>query len=124
MDRLARVQPIHLQLKRQVVMLVLSALGFLLWQGLGTALAAAYGGAIAVTNTLLQRRYLLQAAREAGASAGLNLRKAYRCVAERWFMTIVMFSVGFLVLKLSALAVLTGFIATQLVLFLGNTNRA
>lgn len=88
------------------------------------AFAGAYGAAIGLANTLLQRRHLILAAREAKADAALNLRKAYRCVAERWFVTIVMFSVGFIVLKLSALAVLVGFVATQLVLFLGNTNRA
>jgi len=88
------------------------------------ALAAIFGVAIGLANTFLQRRHLIMAAREAKADAALNLRKAYRCVAERWLVTIVMFSVGFLVLKLSALAVLVGFIASQLVLFLGNMKRA
>lgn len=124
MDRLIRVQPINLLLKIQVVTLVLIGLLFLLWQGPGAALAAVFGAAIGVTNTLLQRRHLIMAAREAKADAALNLRKAYRCVLERWFITIVMFTVGFLVLKLSALPLLAAFIATQLVLFLGNMNRA
>lgn len=124
MDRLTRVQPINLLLKIQVVTLVLTGLGCYLWQGLEAALAAVFGAAIGVANTLLLRRHLIMAAREARADAALNLRKAFRCVVERWLMTIVLFSVGFLVLKLSALAVLVGFIATQLVLFLGNTNRA
>jgi ATP synthase protein I len=124
MDRLTRVQPINLLLKVQVVALVLTGLGFFLWQGEEAALGAVFGAAIGIANTMLQRRHLIMAARDARADAALNLRKAYRCVAERWFVTIVMFSVGFLVLKLSALAVLVGFIATQLVLFLGNMNRA
>lgn len=124
MDRLIRVQPINLLLKIQVVTLVLIGLLFLLWQGPGAALAAVFGAAIGVANTLLQRRHLIMAAREAKADAALNLRKAYRCVLERWFITIVMFTVGFLVLKLSALPLLAAFIATQLVLFLGNMNRA
>jgi len=124
MDRLTRVQPINLLLKIQVVTLVLMGLGFFLWQGWEMALAAIFGVAIGLANTFLQRRHLIMAAREAKADAALNLRKAYRCVAERWLVTIVMFSVGFLVLKLSALAVLVGFIASQLVLFLGNMKRA
>lgn len=124
MDRLIRVQPINLLLKIQVVTLVLIGLLFLLWQGPGAALAAVFGAAIGVANTLLQRRHLIMAAHEAKADAALNLRKAYRCVLERWFITIVMFTVGFLVLKLSALPLLAAFIATQLVLFLGNMNRA
>jgi ATP synthase protein I len=124
MDRLTRVQPINLLLKIQVVTLVLLGLGFFLWQGFEMASSAIFGVAIGLANTLLQRRHLIMAAREAKADAALNLRKAYRCVAERWFVTIVMFSVGFLVLKLSALAVLVGFIASQLVLFLGNMKRA
>lgn len=124
MDRLIRVQPINLLLKIQVVTLVLIGLLFLLWQGPGAALAAVFGAAIGVANTLLQRRHLIMAAHEAKADAALNLRKAYRCVLERWFITIVMFTVGFLVLKLLALPLLAAFIATQLVLFLGNMNRA
>ena len=124
MDRLTRVEPINLLLKIQVITLVVTGLVFYLWQGWNAAIAGAYGASIGVANMLLQRRHLILAAREAKADAALNLRKAFRCVAERWFVTIVMFSVGFLVLKLSALTVLVGFIATQLVLFLGNTNRA
>jgi ATP synthase protein I len=124
MDRLARVQPINLLFKIQVVTLVALGFGAFLWQGLSVALATMFGVAIGVANTLLQRRHLIMAAREAKADAALNLRKAYRCVAERWCLTVVMFSVGFLVLKLPALGVLVGFIASQLVLFLGNMKRA
>jgi ATP synthase protein I len=124
MDRLTRVQPINLLLKRQVVGLVLTVIVFSLWQGFGMAIAGAYGAAIGIANTFLQRRHLVVAALEAKSDAAMNLRKAYRCVAERWILTIAMFSVGFIVLKLSALAVLVGFIVTQLVLFLGNMNRS
>ena len=124
MDRLTRVQPLNLLLKRQAATLVLMFLVFFVWQGLEMAVAVAYGAAIGIANTLLQRRHLILAAREAKADAAMNLRKAYRCVAERWIVTIAMFSVGFIVLEFSAPGVLAGFIATHLVLFLGNTNRA
>ncbi|MCX4186597.1 ATP synthase subunit I [Methylophaga sp. OBS4] len=124
MDRLTRIQPINKILKMQVVGLVLTVIVFSLWQGFGMAIAGAYGAAIGIANTLLQKRHLVVAAHEAKSDAAMNLRKAYRCVAERWILTIAMFSVGFIVLKFSALAVLVGFIVTQLVLFLGNMNRS
>lgn len=124
MDRRVRVQPINRLLKMQVVTLVLIVLILLLWQGVGVAIAGFYGGSIAVANTLLQRWHLIGAATQAKSDASMNLRKAYRCVAERWVLTIVMFVVGFAVLKLTPLALMAGFIVIQIVLLFENLNRA
>jgi ATP synthase protein I len=124
MDRLTRVQPFNHLIKMQVVMLVVIVLISLWWRGNSAAIACLYGGSIAIANTLLQRWRLISSAKQAKSNAGMNLRKAYRCVAERWILTIVMFAVGFAVLNLSPLPLMTGFIVTQLALLFGIKNRA
>ncbi|RKZ79818.1 MAG: ATP synthase subunit I [Gammaproteobacteria bacterium] len=124
MDRLTRVQPINHLVKMQVVMLVVTVLITLWWQGHSAAIACFYGGFIAIANTLLQRWHLIGSAKQAKSNAGMNLRKAYRCVVERWVLTIVMFAVGFAVLNFSPLPLMTGFIVTQLALLFGIKNRA
>jgi len=108
----------------QVVMLVVIVLITLWWRGNSAAIACFYGGSIAIANTLLQRWHLISSAKQAKSNAGMNLRKAYRCVAERWILTIVMFAVGFAVLNLSPLPLMTGFIMTQFALLFGIKNRA
>ena len=124
MDRRIRVQPINHLLKMQVVVLVVTVFIILWWQGNSASIACFYGGGIAIANTLLQRWHLISSAKQAKSDAGMNLRKAYRCVAERWLLTVVMFAVGFAVLILSPLPLMTGFIVTQLTLLFGNLNRA
>ena len=116
MDRRIRVQAINRLIKMQLVMLAITVLIALYWQGVGVATAYLYGGSITVINTLLQRWHLISAATQAKSDAGMNLRKAYRCVAERWFITIVLFIIGFAVLTFSPLPVMIGFIVTQFAL--------
>jgi len=122
MDSRVRVQPINQLIKRQIVLLVITVLIVLWWQQSSAALACFYGGSIAIANTLLQRWHLIGSAKQAKSNAGMNLRKAYRCVLERWILTIVMFAVGFAVLALMPLPLLTGFIVTQLALLFGTRD--
>ena len=124
MNSLVRLQPVDAILKRQAGVLVVIFLAVFFWQGLAIAIAAVYGGLIAVSNTVLMRWHLLQAAKTAGADAGLNLRKAYSCVAQRWVLTFALFTIGFAVLALRPLPLLIGFIGLQLMLFFGHMNRA
>ncbi len=124
MDSRIRVQPINQLLKRQVVLLVITVLTLLWWQGTNEAIASLYGGSIAIVNTLLQRWHLIGAATQAKSDAGKNLRKAYRCIIERWIVTIVMFVVGFAVLRFLPLPLMTGFIVIQFALLFGHKNRA
>jgi len=123
-DRRIRVQPINHLLKIQSIVLVITVLIVLWWQGNSASIACFYGGSIAIANTLLQRWHLISAALNAKSDAGMNLRKAYRCVLERWIVTIVLFAVGFAVLELKPMPLMTGFIMTQLALLFGNKNRA
>ena len=118
-DRRVRVQPVNYLLKIQVVLLALTVLIVFLWQGGGGAIACFYGGSIAIANTLLQRWHLIGSVKQARSDASMNLRKAYRCVAERWILTVVMFVVGFAVLNFLPLPLMTGFIVTQLALLFG-----
>ncbi len=124
MNSLVRLQPVDAILKRQAGLLVVIFLAVFFWQGLAIAIAAVYGGLIAVSNTVLMRWHLVQAAKTAGADAGLNLRKAYSCVAQRWVLTFALFTIGFAVLALRPLPLLIGFIGLQLMLFFGHMNRA
>ncbi|PHS31861.1 MAG: hypothetical protein COA95_05080 [Methylophaga sp.] len=123
-DRRLRLQPINNLLKRQVVTLVGIVLILLYWQGSSAALACCFGGCIAIANTLLQRWHLIGSVEQAKSDAGKNLRKAYSCVVQRWVLTIVMFVVGFAVLKFLAMPLMTGFIVTQLALLFGIKNQA
>jgi len=123
MDRLVRAQPINHVLRWQCVMLVLITLVGFVWQDVTTAIALFYGAVIALTNTLLMKWHLHRAAYSARADAEKNLSKAYRCVVERWLTSLVLFAIGFAVLALSPLPLLIGFVLTQLMLFLGYTNR-
>lgn len=124
MDRLIRVQPINSIIRIQVVVLVLTVVIVLCLQGFNAALASLYGGGIAVANSLLQRWHLIGAAKYAKSNASMNLRKVYRCVAERWLLTIFMFAIGFGVLELSPIYLMVSFIVAQLALLFGNLNRA
>jgi len=122
MDRRLRVQPINNLIKMQFVFLVLVSFFFLWWQGGSAAIASLFGSLIVIANTLLQRWHLIAAAKQAKSNANMNLGKAYRCVIERWLLTIVMFAVGFAVLALLPLPMMAGFIVTQFALLFGNMN--
>jgi len=123
-DSRIRVQPINHLVKMQLIMLVITVLIVLWWQGSSASIACFYGGGIAVFNTLLQRRHLINAALSAGSDAEMNLRKAYRCIVERWIVTIVLIAVGLGVLVLEPIFMLTGFVIIQFALLFGLNNRA
>lgn len=124
MDPLIRIQPINLLLKIQIVMLALIGFVFLLWKGASFAMAGMFGAAIIIGNTWLQRKHLILAARFAKADAGKNLQRAYRCVLERWVLSLVLFIIGLWLLGLPALPMFIGLIVTQLAVFFGQFKRA
>jgi ATP synthase protein I len=123
MESLVRVQPINHLLKMQFIVLVITSLFVLCFQDINTVIAYLYGGAIALINTLLQRIHLYAAAKYAKADASKNLGRAYRCIAERWLLTIILFAIGFLVFT-SVKFILAAFIFMQAVVLFGNYNRA
>jgi ATP synthase protein I len=101
------------------VLLALIVVIFLLFQGIEAAIAGCYGGLMVILNTLLQRWHLVKAAKTAKSDAALNLSKAYRCIAERWLLTIVLFAVAYAVLNLSVLPLVAGFVVMQFALIFG-----
>lgn len=123
MERLVRAEPINHLIKLQIVVLVVTSLIILCTQDIHTVFAYAYGCAIALVNSFVQRWHLYASAKFAKADAAKNLGRAYRCVAERWFITVLMFAIGFLVF-LSDEMILVGFVAMQAVVLFGNYNRA
>ncbi|SFK03017.1 ATP synthase subunit I [Methylophaga sulfidovorans] len=124
MDELTRLQPLKKMLWMQVSVCLLAIVLITICVGYDIGLAVGFGCLIAIMNTLLLIWHILRAAETAKADAKKNLIRAYRCVAERWLNTGIMFVVGIFLLKLNVPAVMAGFIAAQLVLFMTNTNRA
>ena len=124
MDRRIRVRAINHLIKMQCVLLAMTVLVVFAWLGNSAALACFYGGSITIANTLLQRWRLIGAATQAKSNAAMNLGKAYRCVLERWVLTIIMFVIGFAVLMFTPLPLMIGFIVTQFALLFGIKNRA
>lgn len=123
-DGLVRAEPINLLLKWQTFTLVITVFIVFVWQdSFLTCIAYLYGGSIAIVNSLLQKWRLYRAAKTAKADASKNLGMAYRCVAERWLLTIVMFAIGFSAF-VSAEMLLAGFVVAQVVVLFGHYNRA
>lgn len=119
--RLVRVQAINHLLKVLVAVLLITVLIVLWRQGNSASIACCYGGSIVIINSLLQRWHLINAAKNAKSNAAINLHKAYRCVVERWCLTVAMFAVGFAALDLLPLPLITGFIVMQIALLVGTT---
>ncbi|ODN68247.1 ATP synthase subunit I [Methylophaga muralis] len=124
MEQLTRVEPINRLLKTQFIALIIMVACVSWLQGKDVAIALSFGGMISLANTLLLRWHLLKTVKKAGANPELNLGGAFRCIAERWFLTIAMFAVGFAVLELSPLPLLLGFAAMQIILFIGHMRQA
>lgn len=117
MDRRLKTQVINKILITQVIVLGILAALFFVLHGTEEALTAVFGGLIALGNTLLQKWRLFRAINIAPSDTKNDLSKVYRCMIERWIWTFIMFAIGFGLLKLTALALLTGFVITQGVLF-------
>jgi F0F1-type ATP synthase assembly protein I len=78
-------------------------------QGVPAALAAVFGGGITVINLLLTNWHLRRAERLARADAAQNLRILFRCALERIVASVVLLSIGLIVLQLPPLAMIGGF---------------
>ncbi|MDF1589619.1 MAG: ATP synthase subunit I [Gammaproteobacteria bacterium] len=123
MECLVRVKPINHLLKVQFIVLVITSLFVFSFQGVNAFFVCLYGGSVGLFNTFLLRRHLYAAAKYAKADASKNLGRAYRCIAERWLFTIMLFVIGFLVFEPVELMLIT-FVVMQVVVLFGNYNRA
>lgn len=94
-----------------VVLVVAAAWGVL--RGGAEALAAGYGGAVALASTLLLFWFWHRAEQKAGASVQHNMRLLVGSAIVRFVAVLVLFALGMGALKLAPLPQLIAFIAGQ-----------
>lgn len=98
----------------QLLIGALVALGLLGVQGIWQAKSALYGGLITVIMTFLLERRVERAGQAAASSARWAMALLFIGFIERFLLVLVMFGVGFKMLKLDPLAAIVGFGLTQL----------
>lgn len=99
----------------QVGVSVISALVAVFWLGgLGTGMAVAYGGAVALVNAALLLWRWYQGSDRFHCDAGRHVQAFFRSSIERFFVVGILLAVGFQVLELEPLALLAGFVVGQL----------
>lgn len=100
----------------QVVLALISAVMVYVLMGEGAARAVCYGGAVALTNTLLLSWRIRSVARQPGQKPHRELFRLYRSSVERFFVVALLIAVGLGWLKLMPALLLTGFVLGQLAL--------
>jgi len=113
----------HRLLKLQFILIGLLVLGLAVLVGTEAFRAALFGGIIALMNTGLMILHERRAAHRADNDAQRILKYLYLCVVERLVLTLVLFVVGLVALKLMPLYLLTGFITGQLAAFLNGLSH-
>ncbi len=93
-----------------------------LYDGLA-AKSALFGGIIVFLNTGLMILHEKRAAHQAGNDAQRILKYVYLCAVERLLLSLILFAVGLVALKLMPLPLLLGFIAGQLAAFLNGLSH-
>lgn len=94
----------------QLIFITLLSIIYIVTVDIHAGVAAIFGGAIALVNTLLLRWNFERAELFAENDAGQNMKLLYRTAAMRLFSTIGLFVIALGVLKLEPLPVLAGFI--------------
>ncbi len=108
---------------RKIILLQLGiglviALGFLLKDGSWAAISAFYGGLVSVASTTVLSRGMLRASKAAGENAQKSQMILYLGAVVRFVLVLALFAIGLGALKLAALALIIGFVITQLVFVL------
>ncbi len=108
---------------KKIIMLQLAAgvvvgAGFFLIEGPWEALSALYGGLVSVISISMLSRGITQAGRNTQQDAKTSLVLLYIGAAIRFVLVLVLFGIGLGVLKLAPLAMIAGFVITQLVFVL------
>ena len=88
-----------------------------------SAVSVCYGGCVAAVNALLLARCAYRDAKAPGRSPQQSLAAAYLCVVQRFLLIALLFALGLGLLELKPLALMTGFVAGQLVLVILETQR-
>ena len=87
------------------------------------AKACLFGGIIALLNTGLMIMHEKRAAQRAGDDTKRIVKHLYLCAIERMIMSLVLFAIGLIALKLLPLYLFAGFIAGQLAAFLNGLSH-
>jgi len=107
----------------QLVLVLATALGFLAAKGGPEMLAALYGGAIALLNTLISAHRLRRASDAAVSDAKRGMMELYIGAILRFIGTPLFVALGILALGLDPIAIIVGFAVAQLAYFF-NSSRA
>jgi len=102
---------------------LIAASGFYLFAGFHSAIAAFYGGLIAIVNAGLVVWYGHRACQLAGTDAGRSLRMVASCATQRLLYTALFFAAGMGPLKLEPLAMLATFILCQILVIIESSRR-
>jgi len=106
----------------QVIFIVAISIGLASTVGLAPAKASLFGGIMALLNTGLMILHEKRAADRAGDNAQRIIRHMYLCVVERLLLTLILFVVGLVALKLLPLYLLIGFITGQVAALLNGLS--
>jgi len=88
-----------------------------------SAVSVCYGGCLAAVNAVLQARCAQRDVKAPERSPQQSLAAVYLCVVQRFLAIALLFALGLGLLKLKPLALMTGFIAGQLVMVIMETQR-
>jgi len=91
---------------------------YLLKDGSWEAMSAFYGGLVSVISATMLSRGISRAGKEAEHSAKTSQVILYLGAVVRFVLVLVLFGIGLGVLKLAPLALIAGFVITQLVFVL------
>ena len=107
----------------QIIMVGLMTAVLAGMDGFLAAKSSLFGGMIVLMNTGLMMMHDKSAAHHAPEDAQRILKYVYLCAAERLVLTLVLFAIGLVALKLMPLQLLLGFIAGQLAAFLNGLSH-
>ena len=107
----------------QSLTVAVTAAAFLVIFETFSAVSVCYGGCMAAANALLVGRCAHRDARAPQRSPQQSLVAVYLCVLQRFLVIASLFALGLGWLKLQPLALITGFIAGQLVMVIMETQR-
>jgi len=98
----------------QLILMLIIALGYLVFQNLNALSAAVYGAAITIIGTLLMAWRIARAGEVAATQKQQGYIEVYIGAIQKFVLTLVLMAFGMGFLKLDPLAVLVGFAVTQL----------
>ena len=107
----------------QIIMVGLMTAALAGYDGFLAAKSSLFGGMIVLMNTGLMMLHEKRAAIQAQDDAQRILKHVYLCAVERLVLTLVLFAIGLVGLKLMPLQLLLGFIAGQLAAFLNGLSH-